>query len=138
MAVEWTPIIVAAVAGLATVTAAYFTSRAAGRAAAQREHGELAAQLQHLQDREPADIAELREGQHALAADVATLRKAYEDRARHDDERREKAAGFARERERDQNEVLSAIRIEIARLQERLNERTSALSERMEDRRGRR
>lgn len=108
------------------------------RIAAGRTLADLEKRIAALESSEPADVAKLRDDVAALAADLATLRKAVEDRTRTDDDRRTRAAENARSREKEQNDVITALRVELARLQERLNERTSALSERMEDRRGRR
>jgi DNA repair exonuclease SbcCD ATPase subunit len=129
-------IILAAVSAVAGPGASVWVARiTAGKSI--EEHDK---RLRLLETTEPEALAKLREdltalakSVDALAADLATLRRAHEDRARADDERRARVGDAARAREKEQNDVITALRVEIARLSERLHERTSALSQRMEE-----
>jgi len=114
------------------------------RLTAGRSLEDLAKAVADLRDRvtvieqtEPETVAKLRAELQALSTDIAALQRAFDERARADDSRRAEAGKAAREREKDMNQLVTDIRVAIAALNERLNERTSALSQRMEDRHGR-
>ena len=81
---------------------------------------EVEARATKFETQEPAELAKLRADVHALAADLATVRKAVEDRGREDDARRERAGNFAREREKEQATLMHDLSIELARIEERL------------------
>ena len=89
----------------------------------------IEAKAAKLETHEPAELAKLRQDVQALAADVATVRKAFEDRAREDDERRYRAGEFAREREKGLAEVMGELRIQLARFEERLAAQTARVEE---------
>ena len=90
---------------------------------------EVEARATKFETQEPAELAKLRADVHALAADLATVRKAFEDRAREDDARRDRAGQFAREREKDLAEVMGELRIQLARFEERLAAQTARVEE---------
>ena len=94
---------------------------------------EVEARATKFETQEPAELQKLRADVHALAADLATVRKAFEDRGREDDARRERAGNFAREREKEQATLMHDLSIELARIEERLANYT-----RQEPTRGRR
>ena len=81
---------------------------------------EVEARATKFETQEPAELQKLRADVHALAADLATVRKAVEDRGREDDARRERAGNFAREREKEQATLMHDLSIELARIEERL------------------
>ena len=87
------------------------------------------AAMKKFETQEPAELAKLRTDVDALAADLATVRKAFEDRAREDDARRDRAGQFAREREKDLAEVMGELRIQLARFEERLAAQTARVEE---------
>ena len=89
----------------------------------------IEAKAAKLETHEPAELAKLRGDVQALAADLATVRKAFEDRAREDDARRDRAGQFAREREKDLAEVMGELRIQLARFEERLAAQTARVEE---------
>jgi predicted nucleic acid-binding Zn-ribbon protein len=109
---ELPSIVLAAVGALAGPGASVWVARAA----AGKTLADLDKRIAHLETTDPPVVVKMQ-------AELAELRKALEERARDDEKRRE---------------VVVALRVEIAALTERLNERTSALSARMEERNGRR
>lgn len=90
---------------------------------------DIEARATKFETQEPAELAKLRGDVGAIAADLATVRKAFEDRAREDDERRDRAGQFAREREKDLAEVMGELRIQLARFEERLAAQTARVEE---------
>ena len=90
---------------------------------------EVEARATKFETQEPAELAKLRGDVGAIAADLATVRKAFEDRAREDDARRDRAGQFAREREKDLAEVMGELRIQLARFEERLAAQTARVEE---------
>lgn len=90
---------------------------------------DIEARATKFETQEPAELAKLRGDVGAIAADLATVRKAFEDRAREDDARRDRAGQFAREREKDLAEVMGELRIQLARFEERLAAQTARVEE---------
>lgn len=103
---------------------------------AGRTLDELEKRIVTLETTEPEVIAKLRADLEKAQVDLATVRREFDARAREDDGRRAEARKNARDREKEQNAVIQALTVELARLQVMLTERTSALSQRMEDHRG--
>lgn len=144
---EWS-ILIPIAAVVVPVVGAYAVERVRARAASKRQIEESVAEtlkpyadkvsafekrLHAVETSEPIELAKLRREAEGLSRELAELRRDFDMRAKEDDGRRERAGNFARDRDKEQAEVISALRIEIVRLQERLQERTSGPGSRTGD-----
>lgn len=124
MITDWTPIIVTAITALGGIVGAYFTSRAAGRAAAQKEQGDLAGRVTKLETEEATDVRAAREEAARAIGEARTAAESAEriagDLKRHLDEERE--------RRREGREIGQKRDSEVAQKVERLAEKVTTLA----------
>lgn len=107
---DWTPIILAGIGALATMVAAYFTSRAAGKAAAQKEHDALAVRVATARElaskaREEAAAAKAQaaavaEDAHAAAMNAQWAGEELKRHEREESQRRKDAREAGQQRDR--------------------------------------